>query len=999
MGEEGIESCFEQLLANCKEILPAYQDLSISLSRVVLLSNEEHAVGITHSGLVVFINLVNKLLKTRKISENSLCGLALYSNDAMVVVQEANCLHFVEISSLYSIKSLDFKVKYGNIEKILMFSDELFVYCKFKTGRLMKVETSGTYGGKTLIDNQVIDLAVSNEYLYVGFHSQLFLYTANMEVVYERRIEINIPYEITTSSTSKFYSLHNKYLYKICYKNKLERINKFNIKIEIVAVNFSNDDKYSILSLANSSILILSCPKAVQLLKIPFDAKPCANINISQDQSKLILVSGQKLITIKFPKRSKLMTYYNISELDITPMNQIKTTKDVTFFINSSPSVRYTIQDDPKSYFLRGHQDIVTCVITLNDTTCASGSNDYDIRLWDYRNNTCIGILRGHIAAISSLEVNENWLYSGSYDHTIKVWNWEDCTLFHTINLGSEVMGFVFWKDTLIAGTTGKIYLWDLNNYVLIAYKTLNCEIECLKLEYEGKKIMINAKNRVFIKNPMWGNHTTVWGDGGGYTFMGHIFDLLNGLRPSYTPYLKSFAIFPYKLNIIHFYSYFNMSRNIKSALSDGCGLFNSHTGENPLKISRKSKNLECCSALLNYANKHKFYPLQFKMLNMDEIVQLNLTDLLSLKNLYDLVWLESLTVFPRYASQLEEFPKVFNSDKPTILSLDFFKDILYENSGTEISYFTSVIKIPEVGTWASIRFLESLPKGNKKVYYSDFIEQTLIYKWQQCKWALYVQSILYAAYFFQLIGSIIWISNYEALVITNTLSGIISFIMLTKIVLTGTLTGWHITDIFRTLLIIVYTIESSVQTREEFEFVLILAILLSTMKGLYYFSLFTSTRLMTKSIIKASFKVFSFLFVIFYLLLTLSLLIHYSNYSIASTSLANFNNLYMIFFTFIIFALILGLTSYKYKLHKDLIEINFLLIELEKLMFWKRDKAKEKFFQVCKPKKYIQIKSSSRSIRGLENFSEGHSEVMKKLQSITKHLKSIQTIRTSFNK
>lgn len=1000
--EEGIKSYYDELLANCREILPAYQDLSISLYKVALLSNEDQAIGITHSGLVVFINLVTKFLKTRKISEDGvLTGLALYANDAMaIIVQEPNYIHFVEISTLELKKSLDFKNKYGSIEKILLSSNENYVLCKFSTDRLIRFETGNKYMGTTLLkNNQVIDMAISLEYIYIGFITKISLFNQNMDLIVERQIEINIPYEITPSKTSKYYSLNNKHLYKICYKNKLERINRFSIKLEIVAVNFTNDDKYSILSMANSSILILSCPKAEKLIKIPFEAKPCTNINISQDQSKIILVSGQKLITIKFPKRSKLITFYNISELDISPVKLSKKAGEVTFHINSSENIGFSLQDDPNLYYLKGHQDKVTCVVILNDVTCASGSSDNDIRLWDYRNKACIGILRGHIAPISCLDVYENWLYSGSYDHTIKVWNWEDCTLFHTINIDNHVIGFVFWKNTLIVGGLNKIYLWDLNNYTLVAYKTLNCDIECFKLEYEGKKIMINLKKRIFIKNPLWGNHIIVWGDGGGYTFMSHLYEILNGQKPTYNPYLKSFTIFPFKLNIMHFYAQFGMTRNIKLALADGCALFNSCNYENPLKIARQVKNFEACSAFINYACRNKIYPLQFRMLDIEEIIRLNLEDLVSLKNLYDLIWLETLTIFPRYASRIEEFPKVHNSEKPTILSLDFFSNLSYGDLGTEISYFTTIIKIPDVGTLASINFLESLPRQNKKLYYSDFIEQILAYKWAQCKWALVVQGVIYTAYFLQLIGSIIWISNYEALIVTNTLSGMISFIMLFKIIFTRTLTGWHITDIFRTLLVIVYTIENFVQIREEFEFVLILAILLSTMKGFYYFSLFTSTRLLTKSIIKASFKVFSFIFVIFYILLTFSLIIHFSDYSIPSTSITNFNNLYMIFFTMIIFALILGLWSYKYKLHKDLIEINFLLIELEKLMFWKRDKIKERFFQVCKPAKQVQVKASSKAARDLESFNEGHEEVVKKIKSIAKHMKNIQRARLNFNK
>ena len=235
------------------------------------------------------------------------------------------------------------------------------------------------------------------------------------------------------------------------------------------------------------------------------------------------------------------------------------------------------------------------------------------------------------------------------------------------------------------------------------------------------------------------------------------------------------------------------------------------------------------------------------------------------------------------------------------------------------------------------------------------------------------------------MIGSIVYMRSYESLILMNIISGLISIIMLAKLILISKLTSWHIIDIFRELLLIVYTIENFTDNKTEIEVVLILVVFLSSVQGVYFFALFESTRLLTKSIAKLVLKLFNLLIVLIYLFSMLSVVLNTSKYSIDIKEILVFNNIYLTLLSFLILSLILGLTTYKYKFEKDVIEIASILIELEKLMFWKRNAKKIYFFQVCKPTTSIKVKCIQKSINYLQDYFSYNEIINSKLHTIQK--------------
>ena len=75
---------------------------------------------------------------------------------------------------------------------------------------------------------------------------------------------------------------------------------------------------------------------------------------------------------------------------------------------------------------LTGHSDYVSSLaLSPDNTILASGSEDYNIMLWNYINeSTAFMTLTGHEDFVISLcFVSNQILASGSYDKTIRIWN------------------------------------------------------------------------------------------------------------------------------------------------------------------------------------------------------------------------------------------------------------------------------------------------------------------------------------------------------------------------------------------------------------------------------------------------------------------------------------------------------------------------------------------------------------------------------------------------
>ena len=74
---------------------------------------------------------------------------------------------------------------------------------------------------------------------------------------------------------------------------------------------------------------------------------------------------------------------------------------------------------------LKGHTDLVNCLVVLPNGNLGSGSDDKTIKIWNINNGSVLKTFTGHSNWVTTLAVlaNNISLASGSADKTIRFWN------------------------------------------------------------------------------------------------------------------------------------------------------------------------------------------------------------------------------------------------------------------------------------------------------------------------------------------------------------------------------------------------------------------------------------------------------------------------------------------------------------------------------------------------------------------------------------------------
>ena len=85
-------------------------------------------------------------------------------------------------------------------------------------------------------------------------------------------------------------------------------------------------------------------------------------------------------------------------------------------------------------YLLKGHILPVWSLVKINDTTIASSSADYTIRIWDLVTKKEIAIYEGHSRPVWRICMyDESVLASGGEDCLVKLWDTNMHAVFKTL--------------------------------------------------------------------------------------------------------------------------------------------------------------------------------------------------------------------------------------------------------------------------------------------------------------------------------------------------------------------------------------------------------------------------------------------------------------------------------------------------------------------------------------------------------------------------------------
>ena len=159
-----------------------------------------------------------------------------------------------------------------------------------------------------------------------------------------------------------------------------------------------------------------------------------------------------------------------------------------------------------QSKVLSDHSKEVLTLIQLKDGRLCSGSADLSIKIWNWKEEKCDATLIGHLRWVKCiLELSNGKIISGSDDKTIRVWDIDkkEC-LAKLIDHKKSVRSLCELSDECVASASfdGTIKIWDLNQNECIQTLTEHSSKVICLLNYSG--ILISASGDKTIK--LWEN-------------------------------------------------------------------------------------------------------------------------------------------------------------------------------------------------------------------------------------------------------------------------------------------------------------------------------------------------------------------------------------------------------------------------------------------------------------------------------------------------------------
>lgn len=115
---------------------------------------------------------------------------------------------------------------------------------------------------------------------------------------------------------------------------------------------------------------------------------------------------------------------------------------------------------------LKGHEDCILTMILLKNKLLCSGSADLSLKIWEWKEGNCITTLYGHEKWVKCIcELKNGYIVSGSDDMIIKIWKDNKCLkdfIGHTHSI--RTLCKISEKEFASGSFDGTIKLWDINS-------------------------------------------------------------------------------------------------------------------------------------------------------------------------------------------------------------------------------------------------------------------------------------------------------------------------------------------------------------------------------------------------------------------------------------------------------------------------------------------------------------------------------------------------------
>jgi WD40 repeat protein len=403
----------------------------------------------------------------------------------------------------------------------------------------------------------------------------------------------------------------------------------------------------------------------------------------------------------------------------------------------------------------------------------------------------------------------------------------------------------------LIPYTDSRLRIWSLETRTPVTF--LNCGIVYnFAIDNKEKYIYYCSPDGLKVtKSPLYDKFFNVHNPLKNPTETIHyLYQLLQDQRPGdYSPEMDYIFIAPYHITMANIYAYYGYLEHLKAHLTHHFSIIRDVNGFTPINTCLDIKEFDSVDLLIKALVNN--IPIQKYVSSLIDgtIIALNEAGITSLNRLYEGLWITSTTTsLPKFVVESLSLPYEHFSDTIGIQKLNFLTQADISDKGQAIVFKESLIKQNyAMGSQESLSFLYSLEEcSNEEIFRTPFIQQLLLYKWGKARMYATTQMGIYVLYLTLLILIDCNLLSETLLLILLITTNILLFSFELFQMITDFkeywLDAWNNIDFARNVLCFAFIIVD-IQELSIKDEVLAVLTLISFVRGMSYFRIFESTR------------------------------------------------------------------------------------------------------------------------------------------------------------
>ncbi|OMJ91413.1 hypothetical protein SteCoe_6103 [Stentor coeruleus] len=767
--------------------------------------------------------------------------------------------------------------------------------------------------------------------------------------------------------------------------------------LSILCQSISEDNKYLVTSSSDKTIMIWDLIMKKQVGKIDAHTESIWSVSLSHNMKYIASGSADKLLKIWDFEERKLIHEFkdhtlSIFTIDISP--------DDNLIATGSQDMKVRLFSFSEKKIIKEFTGHTNSVFTVKFSHVSdelySGSCDNTIRIWSTSKLMIVQVIETNSDMIESIALSndENYLVCGDRNNNVNLWNWKDKKLLTTFSEATK------WIKCVTFSNDNSLIASACNDGIIRIYNLLEKRLEMILNEHKSP-----SRNCVFTKDGRYlisvseDQTIKIW-DLENRTFHGMVFDNLMFMKLIHSQtdpqkYSCQQYLPPLRATIAHVYSYTGQHKLLKKSLHNGTILTVDKNGHSPLYYALERNIQNCVDVILEYMIKlaeddiDLFVKYCWSFRDDYKILLKNVSVYLP-DFLENLLIVDKTSSLPKFGIPLRKLPSVNYNESDQINHQLFVQTEIHDQSREiNLEFLMLPFKIDcELGSEGSLELLRNIYTSRNKLIYRTEIIQMLI----RSRWNIflpYIITLTVITWADIVLMLVLLVNDYKSVPVI-ALFGIVNIALFLYEVVQAVVTGiksyisfWNFIDFVRTIISLLWIIIIASTSKPYYNEIGYIMVIFNFLRGLSGFRAFDSTRFYVRLIIRAIIEVIPFILIFFYTTLFFGSLYWTSGGEFRSDSfyglwqvpfelnMGNFNNetspnLSFLSFMFgsvinviIILNLLISILGDSYdKFQSEAIEIGAqemteLIIEIETMMFWKRNSSQKKYINICNKTKF----------------------------------------------